>query len=258
MTSPAVTPPHTTNGNAGAPPQAPPSGGDRAGVAQYAVAGGIVVALAVLAYLVSKNYEVVREGRLLPWPGHVAEVRFFDSFTLFVNQERTRPLDIMDVLLLAMLAGTLFFALTLLRRAGAGSPRERAFLALGLVGALWLAGDEGLALHETLGDNLRFLTDLPGVDRPDDLIFASYVVPAAAFAIAFRRIILASRTATLLFAGAAGLFVLAGLFDVAGIGLDELVEPLSSACLLAGFTVLALDILRGAGVAGAAPVHATP
>ncbi len=248
MTSTAVTPPHAANGNAGVPPEPPPSGGGRAGVAQYAVAGGLVVALAVAAYAVSKNYEVVREGQLMPWPGQVAEIRFFDAFTLFVNQERTRPLDAMDAALLAMLAGTLFFALTLLRRARAGSPREHAFLALALVGALWLAVDESLALHETIGNNLRFLADLPGVHRPDDVVFASYVVPAAAFAIVFRRIVLASRTATILFGAAAVFFVLAGLLDVAGIGVDELVEPLSSACLLGGFTVLAVGILRDAGV----------
>jgi hypothetical protein len=223
------------------------AGTSRAGIGPYAVAGG-VVALAVAAYAVSKNYEVVREGRLLPWPGHVAEIRFFGTFTLFVNQERTRPLDVMDTTLLAMLAGTLFFALRLLRRAAAGSPRERAFLALGLVGALWLVADESLALHETIGDNLRFLARVPGAHRPDDVIFASYVVPAAAFAIVFRRLMLATRTATLLFGAAAALFVLAGLFDVAGIGADELAEPLSSACLLAGFTHVALGILRAGGV----------
>jgi len=256
MTSTTVTPPHAANGNAGVPPEAPPSGGGRATVAQVLAAGGLVVALALVGYAISKNYEVVREGQLMPWPGQVAEIRFFDAFTLFVNQERVRPLDVMDGVLLAMLAGTLFFALALLRRAGAGSPRERAFLALALVGAVWLAVDESLALHETIGNNLRFLADLPGVHRPDDVVFASYVIPAAAFAFVFRRIILASRTATILFGGAAVFFVVAGLFDVAGIGVDELVEPLSSACLLAGFTVLAIGVLRDAGVVRA-PALAT-
>lgn len=245
MTSTAVTPPPAGSRKPGVQPLGPASGRGRPAVAHYALAGAIV-ALAVAAYVVSKNYEVVREGRLMPWPGHVAEIRFFGEFTLFVNQERTRPLDVMDAALLAMLAGTLLFALTLLRRAGAGSGRERAFLGVALVGALWLAADESLVLHETIGSNLRFLADLPGVHRPDDVVFASYAVPAAAFAIVFRRIVLASRTATILFGAAAGLFVVAGLFDIAGIGADELVEPLSSACLLAGFTVLALGILRDA------------
>jgi len=247
MSSTAVTPPPSANGEGAlaGPPPAPAR--RRSAVAPWALAAGIV-ALTVGAYVVSKNYEVVREGQLMPWPGHEAEIRFFGAFTLFVDQERTRPLDVMDAVLLAMLAGTLLFALMLLVRARAGSPHERRFLAVALAGALWLAGDESLALHETVGDNLRFLTDLPGVHRPDDAIFASYVVPAAGFAFVFRRMLLACRPATLLFGGAAALYLLAGLFDVAGIGADELVEPLSSACLLAGFTVLAVRILGGAGV----------
>jgi hypothetical protein len=211
--------------------------------------GVLGLLLVVAAYVVSKNYEVVAEGNLLPYPAQVAKIRFFDQFTLVVAQERTRPLDVLDAALLSMIAGTAFFVLALLRRASAGTPRIRAFFALCLLGSMFLAVDESLALHESLGDNMQFLTSLPGVHRPDDLIFASYLVPAAAFVVLFRDVILSSRTARKLFAAGVALFFAAAFFDVAGIGLDEMLEPLSSGCLLAGFTVLALDALRNVGFA---------
>jgi hypothetical protein len=217
------------------------------------VAAVLGVLLLVAAYVLSKNYDVVDEGNLLPYPANVAKIRFFDQFTLYVAQERTRPLDVIDASLLAMLAGMAFFVLALLRQAAAGTKRLQAFFGLCLLGALFLAVDESLALHESLGDNMQFLTSLPGVHRPDDLIFASYGVPALVFVAVFRDVILSSRTARRLFAAGVALFFAAALFDVAGIGFDELAEPLSSGCLLAGFAVLALDTLRNAGFTVAAP-----
>jgi hypothetical protein len=213
--------------------------------------GGSVagVALIALAYGVSKNYEVVAEGSdLLPYPAQVAKIRFFDAFTLYVAQERTRPLDVIDAVLLSMIAGTAFFARALLRQARADSSRGGAFLLVAGLGALYLAADESLALHETIGDNLLFLSSLPGVERPDDLIFAGYILPAIVIVILFRDVIRASPAAIPLFGAAIALYFAAGAMDVAGIGVDELLEPLSSGCLLAGFTVLALDLLRAAGV----------
>jgi hypothetical protein len=209
----------------------------------------IGVALIGILFVVSKNYEVVAEGEILPFSGNVAKIRFFDAFTLYVAQERTRPLDAVDAVLLSMLAGTVLFARAQLQRAGAGSKRTGLFLLVCGLGALYLAGDESLALHETIGDNLRFLTALPGVERPDDVIFASYVIPAVVVVVVFRDQFRSSPAALPLFGAAVALFFGAALFDVVGIGVDELLEPLSSGFLLAGFAVLALDVLRAAGVA---------
>jgi hypothetical protein len=218
---------------------------------QVVPAAGVV--LIAVAFLVSKNYDVVAEGELLPYPAQVAKIRFFDAFTLYVAQERTRPLDVIDAVLLSMLAGTAFFARAQLRQAGAGASRAAVFLLVCGLGAMFLAGDESLALHETLGDNMRFLSSLPGVERPDDAIFAAYIVPAAVVAFLFRDVIRSSRAALPLLGAAVVLFIGAGLMDVLGIGFDELFEPLSSGFLLAGITVLALDALRAAGVTARPP-----
>jgi hypothetical protein len=214
----------------------------------YWLAAGFGVALIGAAYVVSKNYEVVAEGQLLPYSAQVAKIRFFDTFTFYVAQERTRPLDVADAVLLSMLAGTALLALAQLQRAGARATKATWFLLVAGLGALFLAGDESLALHETIGDNLGFLSSLPGVERPDDLIFASYAIPAAVVVVVFRDVIRSSPTALRLFAVALALFVGAAMFDVAGIGVDELLEPLSSGFLLAGFIVLALEVLHDAEV----------
>jgi hypothetical protein len=103
-----------------------------------------------------------------------------------------------------------------------------------------------LGIHETIGHNLRFLADLPGVHRPDDVVFASYCVPAVVVMVVFKDLIWSSKPVAMLFAAGLALFVVAGAADIAGIGIDELAEPLSTGCLMAGCTRIALVHVRDA------------
>lgn len=221
-----------------------PRGGRRTALA--VVLGAVAFGVVVLAFLVTKNYEVVDEGRLLPYTSaNVVKARFFDTFTLYVAAyERPRPPDVLNAFTLAMAAGICLLMLAFLARARSDLRRLNAFFVVGWLGLAYLAVDELLAVHETLGHNMQFLTRVPGVHRPDDLIIAAYVVPALAVFVAFRRLILSSRAVAMLFGAAAGFFLLAGFFDLVGIGIDELLEPLSSLCLLLGFMRLALERLR--------------
>jgi len=204
-----------------------------------------VLVFLLVAYAFSKNYELLAEGQLLPYTeGEVDRVRFFDAFTLYIARESVRPLDVVNTVALAMLAGISLIALLLgIRRRGTRA-HVNAFFLVCLLGSLYLALDESLAIHETLGDNMRFLADLPGVHRPDDAIFAGYIVPAVIVLVVFRDIIRSSRGSLAFFAMALGFFVAAGTFDVIGIGIDELMEPLSAACIIGGFTTVALDHLE--------------
>ena len=210
-----------------------------------------VAALVVLAALAFQSYEVVDRERLLPFPdsGRVYEIRVFDSFTVYVDPEAKRGFDILNVYMLAAISGIGLLAAILLR--GIGGPNSRRlmwFFLLVWLGAGFLAADEGLGLHETVGGNLAFLADLPGVDRPDDALFASYAIPALIFLVAFRDLLLFSRKALLFLGPGLGLFLLAALFDVTGVHADEVAELLASGCLLAGFTVLAVEHVRNAMV----------
>ncbi len=80
------------------------------------------------------------------------------------------------------------------------------------------------------------------------MILAAYIVPALFVLARFRKVILSSRGALAFFALGLGLFVVAGAFDVIGVGIDELVEPLAAACIVGGFTRIALGS-RGVAVA---------
>jgi len=221
----------------------PPNGSPRwRQAAPFLALGAALLVLVVVAFALSKNYERIAEGQLLPYTeGEVAQVRFFDSFTLYIAREQPRLLDAFTTVALAMVSGIALFAFALASRRPMADPRARAFFLVCLLGTLFLAVDESMAIHETIGHNMRFLADLPGVHRPDDVIFASYIVPALIVLVLFRRLIFSSRGALAFFAAGLGLFVAAGVFDLIGIGVDELIEPLLGACFIGGFTTIALD-----------------
>jgi hypothetical protein len=121
--------------------------------------------------------------------------------------------------------------------------RMRRFYAFVTAGLAYLAADELFAFHETLGHNLRFLADLPGVERPDDVVFLSYGLPLAIFAWCFRDILFANRRATRVFALGTALFAVAAAGDVAGVAIDEPAEVLAAACLAAGVVIISVDVL---------------
>jgi len=203
--------------------------------------GAALLAFVLVGFAFSKNYEILAEGQLLPYTeGKVARVRFFDAFTIYIAREPIRLLDVATTIALAMLAGISLLAVAMSVRRPRMAGRVRAFFIVCLFGAMYLAADESLAIHETLGHNMQFLMDLPGVHRPDDLIFASYIVPALIVLVVFRDILRASTGALAFFAAAIGIFVGAAFFDVVGVGIDELLEPLSAACIIAGFVAVAV------------------
>jgi hypothetical protein len=121
-----------------------------------------------------------------------------------------------------------------------------------------LALDEIFAVHQTVGHNLGFLADLPGVDRPDDVVFALLGVAALAFVWSFRDILLSRRRPTQLFALGGAFFVIAVLGDVTSRSFEEPAEVVAAGFILAGLIVLTAGILRlelGLGASPSAPGH---
>ena len=106
-----------------------------------------------------------------------------------------------------------------LRRARIGravAPRTlRVLPRCSALGLAFLALDEMLALHETIGYNLDFLADLPGVNSPEDVVFALYAVPAVAFFVVYRDLLAVSRWGIRLVALGVALFGVAAVLDVA-------------------------------------------
>ena len=202
-----------------------------------------ILAGGVLLLLMARNSEVVEKGQLLPYSSwFVYKVRFFDRFTVLVQPENKPSKDVFTAYVLVGIAFiALTFAMLHARRTRDPSARPLWFFASICVGANYLAADEFLGIHETLGANLQFLRGLPLVERPDDLFIFLYGFLAMAFFFAFRELVLASRWAVLLTATAVGLALAGAVLDLLHQPFEEILELASAGCLIAAVMLLGLD-----------------
>jgi hypothetical protein len=195
-------------------------------------------ALAVFASVAYSSAEIVEHGRLLPWGGDdIRKARVLGRFDVYISSETGQPsADLLNsYLLVATAAGCAAGALLLT------PPHLRPMLVVAALGLGYLAIDEQFAIHESVGHNLGFLADLPGVKRPDDVILASYAIPAAIFVYVFREQLRQSpRAVRLLLAGLA-LFCVSAVWDLTGLPAEEVFELLPSLSILAAFACLMYD-----------------
>lgn len=208
------------------------------------VLSAIVLAAVVLLFAMY-NYEVIDKGRLLPYTsGFIYEIRFFDQFNMYVELEnRIRP----DMLNVYFLLGVAFIALTYTVLMQSFSLRlEMWMFALMFAGMSYLAADEWLGIHESIGHNMQFLKALPFVERPDDVIILFYAVPAGLYLLFFWHSIMVARVALYLMATAFVCFIVAAVADVIAIPIEEPMELLASALIVASVLVLGLHHTRRA------------
>ena len=206
-----------------------------------------VLALLVLGALASQNYEIVSKTKLYD-ADTLYEIRLFDAVTVKAKPDVKPSPDVLNSLLL-VIAATLSLGTAVLLHMLAAAARPKLFFAVVAAGAYFLAGDELMGGHESIGYNLEFLADLPGIDRADDAVVVAYGLVALAIVILFRDVILGARGAMKYFAAAVVILGLASLLDVLAVpGLEEMVEILGSLVGLLGFGALALHYLREAGV----------
>lgn len=205
------------------------------------LAGGLGVAAAGVLLLLSAHVEVVREGNFFGY-ADIQEVELFGQ-TFYRDPVRVGTSDVLNGFLLIAIATVSTFVSVLLSMTRRWSSAFVFFL-LTAVGAAYLAADEVLSIHETLGHNLRFLADLPGVSHPDDVILAAYAIPTALLAYRFHALIASSPPALASLAVGGALFVLSSAMDFNSIAGEERVEPLATLVLLAGLCLLAVDELR--------------
>ena len=206
---------------------------------RHALPATAVVAIAGLVLAAVITAEVLERGALLPYtPMTVERVRVLGGIELWVARESLVRLDILNGLILATGSLGAFFAAA---RTGSRAPRVFSFFLLLGLGLGFLALDEMLAVHETIGYNLDFLADVPGTNSPEDVVFALYAVPAVAFFVAYRDLIAVSVWGMRLVALGVALFGAAAVLDVLDAIVDEQwVEPPGSAALVAGFGLVAV------------------
>lgn len=208
------------------------------------LAAGVFAACALVVVLAAALYaggEIVEHGHLLPWAGDdVRKVRFFDSFDLYVSSETGKPsADLINSYVLVAAAAGCFAAALLLY-----PPALRPLLVVAGFGLGYLALDEQFAVHETIGHNLGFLADLPGVKRPDDVILASYAIPSVLFIYVFWPQLRQSMRAVMLLVSGLALFSVSALWDLAGLPAEEVFELAPSLAILGAFAFLTYDFAR--------------
>jgi hypothetical protein len=179
--------------------------------------------------------------------GAISEVRIADTVTIYVDEESRSAFGTGLLAGVALVAMSTACAMTcLVLGAVGGRRRVRIFYGLAAGGLAFLGADELLGLHESIGHNLPFLADLPGVERPDDVVFAAYLVPTLVVGFLFRDVLRESRITVRAFAAGLVLFVLSALLDMAGSPFDNPVELLVAVLLAAGLVALMFEHLTTA------------
>lgn len=212
----------------------------------------MIVGLAVVGFLIvvgiglaaAQSFHVVAEGQLLPYTeGKIYEVETL-GMRVFLEPEVRPSLDVMVSAMLLAVSSMAALTLVVFRNNRRGEPSRRRFYGLVMAGAGFLAADELFGIHETIGHNLQFLMDLPGIDRPDDAVVLGYVIVAAVFVWLNRRQLLTSRRALTMWMVATVIFAVAAVGDTVGLRGEELIELVAALFIVGGFASLAAEDLR--------------
>jgi hypothetical protein len=203
---------------------------------------GLLVAVALLA-APGPAYEMRGEASVPYNAGTVKEVRVLDSMTVYVDGEPKPGAQVIAAIGLLALAAASFTTALALSLAGAVT-RLRNFYLLVALGLGFAGIDELFAIHESIGHNLQFLADIPGIMRPDDVVIALYLLPIALFAYAFRDFLLSHRTASVLMAGGLAFFAMSSAADIASLHAEEYLELVAGLWVGLGISVLMYWHLR--------------
>lgn len=222
-------------------------GWDRGVLALGAVCAGMVAFV-----LAARLGTLVERGALISWLGdYEVERRRVLGVEVIVDRSGGTK-DLLTGLLLLAVAGLGLAARARLRAAGSDRSTQEAFAVLA-AGTTFLAVDEVLAVHETVGHNLGGLRALPGVGHPDDTIMAVYALGALVLGWHHRHVLRGAPRATMTLALAAGMGVAAQGVDLLGLEVDSAEELLELACGLAGLAGLLLLVHERCLVPSTAP-----
>jgi hypothetical protein len=211
----------------------------------FLVATGLLAGISVGALLLLSGPLLSVRGPVdVPYPaGQVEEVRVLNAVDVYVDGEPKPGASVFGAIALLMLATAAFVTMAVLRLAAARR-RLVMFWSIAAAGLALAGADELLALHETVGHNLRFLADLPGVQRPDDLVLALYLPAALVFGWWFRAVLREHRLTFTCLTAALACFGLAVASDLASVRLEEWFELLAGLLIAAGIVALMYHHLR--------------
>jgi hypothetical protein len=225
-----------------------------------AILVGLLVCL-LAASVLATNYEVLDKRPVCATcEDQLYQVRLFDSFNISVKPDYKPTPDAISGYFLVTISSMALLAFVFLqlvvRRIRS---RVRWFFVVTWIGALYLAADELFGIHESIGYNMTFLADLPGVERADDVVFAAYVVPVVAYLVAFRKLLFSSTHVRALYGAALALFLIGSLGDVLSLGpVEDLIEILASICIVVAFMIVTIEQMAATQIGAAAEVASEP
>ena len=202
-----------------------------------AVAGVAAAALAVVVLLSGNAFEDRGPVHVSYPAGEVKEVRVLGLADVHVDGEPKPGFSVLGSMALFMLATASLVTAAALRIAAA-RPRIVRFWLIVAGGVAVAGADELFAIHESVGHNLPFLADVPGVERPDDLLLALYLPAALACGWWFRDVLAQHRPTLALLAGGVALFALSVSGDLLSLQAEEWFELLAGLSVAAGLIAL--------------------
>ena len=210
----------------------------------------LLIVLAVVAFGVAclRTGEVVDKGELLPYvKGYtIYKIRVLDRYEFFVEPDyRLRGDAINTYILVGIAFISLTFAVVFRILPTASTGMAGRFFICMFIGTNYLAADEFLGIHETLGHNMQFLTAIVPFDcRPDVVIILLYGIPALLFLFFFRKTLLASKAAIFFFVAAVAMFGVGAVSDALKLPIEEICEIISSICIISGVLSLGVHHIR--------------
>jgi hypothetical protein len=210
--------------------------------AVLAIAGLVVGVLfaALLAALVLGDEPLVsKRGTVdVSYPaGEVKEVRVLGAVDVYYDGEPKPGASVLGAIALFVLATASFVTFVALRFAGARR-QLRWFWLIAAAGLAVAATDELFAVHESVGHNLPWVADIPGVKRPDDFLIGFYLVGALAFAWWFRDVLQEYRPTLFCMVAAIGWFALSAGADLVSSRTEEWFELFAGLFVAAGLLLL--------------------
>jgi hypothetical protein len=199
----------------------------------------------------------------MPYPsGEVEQVRVLGAVDVYVDGEPRPGASVFGAIALLLLATASLMTFVALRFAGARR-HLRLFWLIAAAGLAVAGADELLAIHESIGHNLRFLADIPGVKRPDDVLLLLYLPGALAFAWWFRDVLQEHGLTLGCMVAAIACFALSAAGDLTSSRAEEWFELLAGLFIATGLVALMHRHLKTnlqikVGVAGPAARHAAP
>lgn len=211
-----------------------------------AVVGGLALAafgVLILGVLAAPGLDVISRGHFVGYTEHdVERVRAFGSWTFLAAPNTNGDTDVVNGIVLGFLGGVAALA-ALLAWLGRLDSHLRWFFTLTALGATLASVAEVFELDETLGYNVQWVDNIPGLTAENlDLIILG---PAAiVFVWFFRDVLRRSVDAMWFWAVGISIFfvtlVLDTFFDTP---LEDKLEVVASLFLLAGFALLSAETL---------------